>query len=315
MCRGRGVNFSTVVSYGNGCDLAAAELLRYFAADDRTRIVGAYLEGVDEGRDFFAALKECAAIKPVVVLKGGLSEQGHRGTMGHTGSLAGTRMAWQAALKSAGAVAARDLRDLVELLMAFNCLPGFTGGGAGILAGGGLRVVDGLDAASAFDFPVPPLDPETAAKIQALLPPAGGRGANPVDLANPVMAPAVINPIMEILAQRSDIHFLLIYQLTFYILNTVRRTRLLLKNNDFKLDYHYDLTQKALEIRERMGKPLVMVLLDIASDPEHWEMEQGRWEARAYYTAAGVPVFDNGLQAFSVLRRVADFYRQAGRAR
>ncbi|HUT56100.1 MAG TPA: CoA-binding protein [bacterium] len=310
MARGRGVHFSVAVSYGNGCDLAAAEMLSYFEADPKTKIVGAYLEGVDDGRDFFEALKSCAAKKPVIILKGGLSEQGYRGTLGHTGSMAGTRVAWEAAIRSAGAVAARDLKDLVELLMAFNCLEGFTGGGAGILAGGGLRTVDGLDAASAYGFPVPPLDDATAARIQALLPPAGGKGANPVDLANPVMSPTVVNPIMEMLAARDDVHFLVKYQMMFYLLNSVREVRKMTGNQEFKLEYHTALTNKAREIRERTGKPLIMVLLDIASDPEHWDMELGRWEARSHFTANGIPVFDNGLQAFSVLRRVADYYRR-----
>jgi acetyltransferase len=272
--------------------------------------VGAYIEGVDDGRDFLDALRSCAAKKPVVILKGGLTDQGHRGTMGHTGSMAGTKEAWGAAIKSAGAVEARDLKDLVELLMAFNCLEGFTGGAAGILAGGGLRTVDGLDSASAHGFPVPELDHETAAKIQAMLPPVGGKGANPVDLAHPLMPPAIKNPVMELLAERPDIHFLVIFQMIFYLLNSARQIRATTGNPEFKIDYHKHIAEKAIEIREKTGKPLVMVLLDIASDPEHWDMETGRWEARYHYTQNKIPVFDNGLQAFSVLRRVAKYYER-----
>lgn len=308
MARGRSVYFSTVVSYGNGCDIDASAMLEYFAEDSRTRIVGAYLEGVGDGERFFKAMKRCAAKKPVVILKGGLSEQGERGTMGHTGSMAGSREAWTAALKSAGAVEARDLKDLMELLMAFNCLEGFKGGGCGILAGGGLRTVDGLDAASAHGFEVPPLDEESAAAIQAMLPPVGSKGANPVDLANPVMSPMVINPIMEILASREDIDFLVAYQMLFYLFNSARRIRMS-TGTEVKLEYHTEMAAKAVEIREKTGKPLAMVLLDIASDPEHIEMEQGRWRARKHYTEHGIPVFDNGLQAFSVLRRVAEYHK------
>lgn len=314
MCHGRNVRFSVVVSYGNGADVNAAEILRYYLDDPRTEIVGAYLEGVDNGREFFEALKECAAVKPVVVLKGGLSEQGYRGTMGHTGSMAGSRQAWDAAIKSAGAVSARDVRDLVELLMAFNCLGEFRGGGAGILAGGGLRTVDGLDAASEHGFPVPELDEATAAGIQALLPPAGGKGANPVDLANPVMSPVVVNRIMDILADREDIDFLVIYQMLFYLFNQSRRMRMA-TGREVKLEYHTALAAKGAELRQRTGKPLSMVLLDIASAPEHAEIEAGRIEAREHFTGKGVPCFDTGLQAFSVLRRVADYYlRRKARA-
>ncbi len=308
MCMGRSVHFSVVVSYGNGMDLSAAELLSYFEADEATGIVGAYIEGVDDGREFFNALKSCAQKKPVVVLKGGLSTQGHRGTMGHTGSMAGSTETWKAALKSAGAIQAGDSRDLVECLMAFNCLEGFTGGGAGILAGGGLRCVDGLDSASEYGFAVPELDPGTAAKIQSLLPPAGGRGANPVDLANPVMSPDVINPVMEMLSERDDIGFMVIYQMLFYLLNEQRKMRAAAGDGGFKIEYHTQIAEKAREIREKTQKPLAMVLVDVASHPEHQETELGRMEARLHYTANMVPCFDTGYQAFSVMRRVADYY-------
>jgi len=314
MSMGRNVHFSVSVSYGNGADINAAEMLRYFEADERTKIVGAYLEGVDDGRDFLDALKACAKKKPVAILKGGLSEQGNRGTMGHTGSMAGTGEAWHAAMKSAGAVSAESLDDLVDLLMAFNCLEEFHGGGAGILAGGGLRAVDGLDAASAFNFKVPELDDERAERIQSMLPPAGGKGANPVDLANPVMSPIVINPAMEILSERDDINFLVIYQMLFYLLNEARRMKEA-TGNDMDLEYHTAITEKAVEIRDRTGKPLSMVLLDIASTPDHIEIERGRRVAREYYTAHGVPVFDTGLRAFSVLRRVADYYNNREKLR
>ncbi|MBW2621833.1 MAG: CoA-binding protein, partial [Deltaproteobacteria bacterium] len=176
MSQGRGLTFSVVISYGNSCGINAAEMLRYYEADPNTRIVGAYIEGVNDGRDFFNALKSCARKKPVVIMKGGLSEQGFRGTLGHTGSMAGTRQAWDAAIKSAGAIAAYDMRDLVECMMAINCLEGFTGGGVGILAGGGARVVEGLDAASKYGFPVPVVGDDISAKIGAYLPPVGGRG-------------------------------------------------------------------------------------------------------------------------------------------
>jgi len=312
MSRGRSVYFSVAVSYGNGIDINAAELLRYFEADENTSVVGAYIEGVPDGRDFFEALTSCASKKPVVILKGGLTDQGERGTMGHTGSLAGSREAWGAAIRGAGAVAARDSRDLVELLMGFNCLEGFRGGGAGILGGGGMRCVDGLDSASAHGFRVPELDGETAAKIQSMLPPAGGRGANPVDLANPAMSPAVINSVMELLAERDDIDFLVMYQMLFYLLNEARKMSGASGEN-FKVEYHTRIAEKAMEIRERTGKPLIMVLIDVASDPEHAQIEAGRMEARQHYTEKGVACFDTGLQAFSVLARVCDYYLRRDR--
>lgn len=311
MAKGRNVGFSVATSYGNACDIGATEMLRYFEADPDTKIVGGYIEGVQDGRSFYEALKSCAAKKPVVIYKGGLSDQGYRGTIGHTGSMAGSRAAWEGAIKAAGAVQARDTRDLVECLMAFNCLSDFSGGGAGILAGGGARVVEGLDAASAFNFSVPELDPETSAKIQSLLPPVGGKGGNPVDLANPGIIPAVINPIMEMLAEKDNINFLLMFQMLFYFLNRGRKTETPGDKTSFDIFRNLEeLTEKAAEIRAKTGKPFVVVLVDIASTSDHIEMESGRIKARELYTSHGIPCFDTGLQAFSVLHRVAEYYKR-----
>ena len=53
----RGFNFSKAISYGNAIDLNEADFLRYFAEDDETKVIGAYIEGVKDGRRFLAALK------------------------------------------------------------------------------------------------------------------------------------------------------------------------------------------------------------------------------------------------------------------
>ena len=305
--QGRGLGFSVVMSYGNACDIDAVEMMRYFEADPNTKIVGAYLEGVADGRAFFDALKSCAAKKPVVILKGGLSDQGHRGTIGHTGSMAGTRQAWQAAIKSAGAIGANDLRDLVECLMAVNCLERFSGGGVGLMAGGGARVVEGLDAASDFGFSVPELDAVSTAKIQALLPPAGGKGGNPADLANPGIVPAVLNPTLEIMSASDNIQLLVMYQMLFYFYNNMRK---MAASPEDTMAPHKEIVAKATEIRNQTGKPLALVLVDTASNPDHGDIEQYRMKVRQYYTTNGIACFETGHQAFSVLRRVAEYYKR-----
>jgi len=55
---------------------------------------------------------------------------------------------------------------------------------------------------------------------------------------------------------------------------------------------------------------MAVIMVDSASDPEHADSAQVRLNARNYYTTHGIPCFDTGLQAFSVLGRVADYYRK-----
>jgi acyl-CoA synthetase (NDP forming) len=308
--RGRNVNFSVAVSYGNGCDIDATEMLRYFEADPDTLVVGAYIEGVKDGRSFFQALKSCAAKKPVVIFKGGTGEHGNRGTLGHTGSMAGSGQVWEAVIKSAGAVAAHNMRDLVECLMAFNCITDFSGKNAGILAGGGQLAVNALDEAFESGFKIPETDIVTTSRIQSHLPPTGAKGGNPVDLSSPVMPSNVINSILEILSEKNNIDFLVVLQVLFYLFRRDRKIASLSGKKASGIDYHKEITSKIQEIRSKFNKPVSMVLLDVASDPENCEIELEKARVRDYYTAHKIPCFDTAAQAFSVLKRVFDYYNR-----
>ncbi|KKL54964.1 hypothetical protein LCGC14_2260160 [marine sediment metagenome] len=115
----RGLRFSKAVSYGNGLDLNEADFLDYFAQDAESAVVGAYVEGVRDGRRFLAALKRAAARKPVVVLKGGRTAAGGRAAASHTAALAGRHAVWTAAVTQAGAISVDTVEELIDMLIAF----------------------------------------------------------------------------------------------------------------------------------------------------------------------------------------------------
>ncbi len=64
------------VSFGNGRVLDAADFLEYFAQDDTIKAIGMYMEGARDGRRFLKTLKTVAGKKPVVIWKGGRTEEG-----------------------------------------------------------------------------------------------------------------------------------------------------------------------------------------------------------------------------------------------
>ncbi len=114
----RGLRFSKVVSYGNASDINECDLLDYFAWDPETKVIAAYIEGISDGRRFDAALKKAAAVKPVVVFKGGYTAGGLRAAASHTGSLAGADAVWSGILKQAGAIRVYSVEEMVDMLMA-----------------------------------------------------------------------------------------------------------------------------------------------------------------------------------------------------
>src|SRR5205823_5732625 len=112
--RDRRLGFSLFASLGNQADITEADVLEAARDDPETRVVALYVEGVANGRRFLAALRSTAARKPVVLLKAGRSAEGARAVSSHTGALAGSDRAFDAAVKQAGAARAGTVEELFD---------------------------------------------------------------------------------------------------------------------------------------------------------------------------------------------------------
>ena len=85
----RAVGFSGIVSIGDQLDVDIADLLDYFALDEKTQAILLYIEAIKDARKFMSAARAAARIKPVVVVKSGRMAQGAKAAATHTGALAG----------------------------------------------------------------------------------------------------------------------------------------------------------------------------------------------------------------------------------
>ena len=111
-----GIGINKAVSYGNACDLNEADFISFFRDDERTKIVAGYIEGIKDGQRFLKLVKETSLKKPVIIWKGGLSEQGSRAVASHTASLAGSGDVWNGVFQQTGAVPATGLNEIVDLI-------------------------------------------------------------------------------------------------------------------------------------------------------------------------------------------------------
>jgi acyl-CoA synthetase (NDP forming) len=180
----RGIRFSKAVSYGNAGDINETELLEYLAADSDTRIILAYIEGVRNGRLFMQVLKEAATIKPVVVLKGGITESGIRAAASHTGVLAGTEGVWDNLLRQAGAIRVYSLEELIDMAAAFSYLPFPLGRKVSILGVGGGATVLAADDCTSAGLIVPRFSERIRKRISRLLKEESGTILNnPMDIS------------------------------------------------------------------------------------------------------------------------------------
>ncbi|HIE17320.1 MAG TPA: hypothetical protein EYP71_03905, partial [Dehalococcoidia bacterium] len=177
----RGLHFSKVISYGNALDLDESDFLYYLAHDDETEMVAAYFEGVKDGRKFLRILGDAARVKPVITVKGGRGVAGARAVASHTAAIAGSDAIWNAALKKAGVISARDLSELVDLLVVFSLLPPIIGDRVGLLsAGGGLSVMS-ADACEEAGLVVPPLPDDIKEQLREKAPEIWDWVGNPID--------------------------------------------------------------------------------------------------------------------------------------
>lgn len=177
----RGLRFGKVANYGNGKDITPGELLHYLAGDPEAAVIGAYVEGVPDGRGFFQGLKAAARRKPVIIHKAGRTSAGARSAASHTAALAGAAELWSTALRQAGAIEARSQEQLIDLLVAASLLPPVSGPRAAVVGGGGGRSVQSADACEENGLAVVELPAAVREKVRARAPMLAGWIGNPVD--------------------------------------------------------------------------------------------------------------------------------------
>ncbi len=170
-----------VISFGNKADLGEIDFLEALAEDDDTRVIVGYLESISEGDAFLAAAEQAAAVKPVVVLKVGVTAAGAQAAQSHTGSLAGTDMAYGAAFRRSGVIRAEDFDSLFDYALAFATQPLPAGGRVAVLTNAGGPGIMAADAAETHGLELAAPSEETKRRLRDFLPPTAALG-NPVDI-------------------------------------------------------------------------------------------------------------------------------------
>ncbi len=178
---GLGIGFSALVSLGNKADLSEAEIIETLADDPTTRVIVAYLEAVEDGQRFLEVAEAASRKKPVVVFKAGTTEGGARAASSHTGALAGSDRAYEAAFKQAGLIRARSLRELLDLARVFDSLPLPGGNRIAIVTNAGGPGIIAADACEGAALRLVALSERTLAALKRVLPSSASLH-NPIDV-------------------------------------------------------------------------------------------------------------------------------------
>ncbi|MBN2060572.1 MAG: CoA-binding protein [Deltaproteobacteria bacterium] len=272
----KGVRFSSVVSCGNECDLAAEDFLEYLGQDDNTKTIVSYMEGVKDGRRFFETAREVSRKKPIILWKGGVSEQGARAAASHTGALAGSASIWNAMFKQAGIINVNSVEEVVDCAVAFHNLPLPKGRRIAIISGQGGTGVGTADNCWAMGLELPRLSEKTTSHLREVLPPVGTSVGNPTDTGvASLLDPDLYKKAIEIVADDEGIDMIMV------ILNPVPAC-----------------LEKVAAVTKCIEKPLAVT---VSALPE--------LEPKMFATLAekGVAAYSDPKRAVYVLSRMAEY--------
>ncbi len=275
-----GLGISKFVSYGNGADLNEIDFLRYLSGDAETRVVALYIESASGGREFMQAVRECAAQKPVVVIKAGRTRSGRRATLSHTGSLAGADAVYDAALRQCGAIRVHTIEEMFDLCKAFVHVPRLQGRRVAIVTNSGGPGVLAADRAEEVGLDVVEPGPATKERLAEFLPPQCAF-KNPIDLTVEGTEEGYRKTLLTVADEYDAI--------------------LALNIAPAYLD-SLPLARGVCDAAEQSGTPIVAAFLP----------RQIVAEAVPYLEERGIPNFGTGERAVAALARVAAYEQKPG---
>lgn len=183
----KGIGFSRFVSLGNKADIDEIDLLEAWEQDPHTKAILIYTEGLTDGQRFIEVARRVTKSTPVVAVKSGTTSAGSRAVSSHTGSLAGSEQAYQAAFNQAGVVRAESIEEMFDFSIAFSYQPPLKGDRIAIVTNAGGPGIMATDALEHAGLQMASLSTETIERLQAALPPASNI-YNPIDVLGDALA-------------------------------------------------------------------------------------------------------------------------------
>ncbi len=177
----KGIGFAHFSSLGNEADVTETDMIEYLGDDPNTTVITAYVEQIREGQRFLAVAKKVSRQKPIVLLKAGRTAAGARAVSSHTGSLAGSHAAYQAAFKQAGVVEVQAVNDLFDVSQAFALQHLPKGKRVVILTNSGGPAALTSDSLAMNGLEMADLTPETIEFLRVKMNPSA-QVTNPIDM-------------------------------------------------------------------------------------------------------------------------------------
>ena len=193
-----GIGFSVIVSLGNSVDLNVIDFIEALKDDTGTNVIACYVEEINDGEKFLKVAKETSRIKPIVIFKAGVTNFGVRAVSSHTGSMAGSAVAYETAFKEAGVIGVSSVEELFDNAKAFAYQPIPPGRNVTIVTNAGGPGVVATDNCENFGLSLSWLSTETIGALRSFLPPQASV-INPVDVLGDASAERYFKALQVIL--------------------------------------------------------------------------------------------------------------------
>lgn len=196
---GNRIGFSKFISLGNKVSLNETDFISYLMDDDETDVILGYIEDVKEGKRFIKAAAECTVKKPVILIKSGGTQAGARAASSHTGALAGSDTAFDAAFKQTGIIRAGGVEDLFDMAKVFSGGKVPASGNIMIITNAGGPGIIAADEAEKAGLSLPVVGKASVKRLSQRLP-KNASLYNPVDVlgdAAPERYAAVLDEVIS----------------------------------------------------------------------------------------------------------------------
>lgn len=285
-----GLGCSYIVSVGNETCMDALDALSWVVEQDDVRVVGLYLEGLDNAARLLpiAARARARGIQ-IVVLKAGRSAFGQEATASHTGKIASPHAIYTDVLEQAGVIMVESLGEAMAAVECLSYMPdprasGDPLGGIAVLSSSGGAGALLADHSDERGLPMCTFSDDTMGRLEETLP-EFARKANPVDLTGQIR------------------QYPNLFRDTLAVLSADKRTEAIVIQ--FASSGMKDLTDNALAFKQAArdsGLPIVIT----------FAMEKVSPEIRAEFAAAGILISDDPSNTMRALRWLYDRRRYAG---
>jgi acyl-CoA synthetase (NDP forming) len=174
------IGISKFAFVGDKIDVDDVDLLQYFGEDKNTKVICLYMEGIKNGREFIEQARKIVKQKPILVLKGGITEESAHRAKSHTASIAGSDAVFDAAFKKAGIIRVENIEELMNTAIALSKQPPMRGDNIAIVSNVGGPAILAGDAVAKNNLKLANLSEKVKQKIENLYP--GVDATNPVDM-------------------------------------------------------------------------------------------------------------------------------------